>query len=216
MSGRRAVPAPRGPFPAVRGPVPAGRGPVPAGRGPRPARRGPGRALRSAALGTAWAAAGFLGGLLAAAALPVAFGLRSLTVVSGSMLPTIGVGDVVVVEPIPPAEARVGDVVSFADPEDPRRILTHRVRDLRVDGPTVTFVTKGDANTAEERWRIPVTGTIGRVVYRVPLVGRLLLPAQGRAGRLLLVVVPALALGALELRRIWRRDPGEVRDAQPA
>jgi len=190
----------------------------------RPPSSAPGRALRLGLLATAWAAAGFLFGLLAAAGLPGLLGLRSLTVLSGSMRPTLGVGDVVVVERIDPREARVGDVVSFTDPEDPRRILTHRVRDLAVEGPSVAFVTKGDANTAPERWRVPVTGTIGRVVYRVPLVGYLLVWAGSRAGRLLLVALPALALAAIELRRIWRprpeeaqgTGPREVRGAQPA
>ncbi len=175
-----------------------------------------GRALRPVVLGTAWAAVAFLAGLLAAATLPTFLGLRSLTVLSGSMRPTIDVGDVVVVERIAPGEARVGDVISFVDPDDPRRIVTHRVRDLTVEGPSVAFVTKGDANTAEERWRVPATGTVGRVLYRVPRVGYLLRWAGTRAGRLSLVVFPALAIGALELRRIWRAPPEEVRDAQPA
>jgi len=173
------------------------------------------RPLRVGLLGLAWAVGGFGFGLLAAVGLPGLLGLRSLTVLSGSMRPTIGPGDVVVVERIDPRDARVGDVISFVDPEDPRRILTHRVRDLAVEGPSVAFVTKGDANTAPERWRVPVTGTIGRVVYRVPLVGYLLVWAGSRAGRLLLVVLPALALGAIELRRIWRPRPGEVRGARP-
>ncbi|HWO69773.1 MAG TPA: signal peptidase I [Actinomycetota bacterium] len=173
------------------------------------------RPLRVGLLGLAWAVGGFGFGLLAAVGLPGLLGLRSLTVLSGSMRPTIGPGDVVVVERIDPRDARVGDVISFVDPEDPRRILTHRVRDVAVEGPSVAFVTKGDANTAPERWRVPVTGTIGRVVYRVPLVGYLLLWAGSRAGRLLLVVLPALALGAIELRRIWRPRPEEVRGAQP-
>ncbi len=174
------------------------------------------RGFRLGLLGAAWAVGGFGLGLLAAAGLPGLVGLRSLTVLSGSMRPTIGPGDVVVVERIDPREARVGDVVSFVDPEDPRRILTHRVRDLAVEGPTVAFVTKGDANSAPERWRVPATGTIGRVVYRVPLVGYLLLRAGSRAGRLLLVALPAVALGALEIRRIWRPRPEGVRGAQPA
>ena len=55
---------------------------------------------------------------LLAIAVPLAFGARPYTVLTGSMEPTISPGDVVIDERISPLEARVGDVVTFRDPED--------------------------------------------------------------------------------------------------
>ena len=187
----------------------ARRGPGPAGdRPPSPGRR--------ARILAAWAAIGLVGGLGTAITAPLIVGGTTLTVLSGSMRPTLTVGDVVLVEEVGPQEVRIGDVISFRDPHDPSRLLTHRVRDIRVEGSAVAFVTKGDANTGVERWRIPSSGGLGRVVWRVPLLGYALHWARGPVGRILLVVVPAVALGLHELWRIWRPAPEEADGAAAA
>jgi signal peptidase len=164
-----------------------------------------------------WIVGGLLFGLCMAITLPNLFGDRSLTVMSGSMEPTLRVGDVVIVDQISPLNARIGDVVTFRDPSEPTRLVTHRIRKITIANGVVRFVTKGDANTSIEHWGIPTNGTIGRVVYRVPKIGRALFWIRGRFGRLMLVVIPALLLGAYELWRIWRPtreesgEPGEVK-----
>jgi signal peptidase len=128
------------------------------------------------------------------------------------MAPTIGTGDVIVEERIAPGEARLGDVVTFTDPTVPGRLLTHRVRGMRVDDGTVLFVTRGDANTASERWSAPLDGTIGRVRYRIPLLGYLVHWLGSPFGRVLMLVLPALGLTVLLLRDIWRSPrPARVR-----
>jgi len=151
-----------------------------------------------------WAACG--AGIALALALGVAFatGDRPFTVMSGSMHPEIEVGDVVVSRPISPMQARVGDVITFRDPMDKRRMITHRLRSIEVRAGVVHAVTKGDANNTVERWTVPVGATIGRVVVRVPRIGYVLVLARSRDGRLLLIVVPVVLLGLLELVRIWR------------
>jgi signal peptidase len=59
-----------------------------------------------------WVVLGFGVGLVAIVTLPSVFGYKSLTVVSGSMEPTLGVGSVVIDEVISPLEARPGDIVT--------------------------------------------------------------------------------------------------------
>lgn len=168
-----------------------------------------------------WTLLGIAAGLLLAITIPYLLGYRSLTVLSGSMAPAFNAGDVVVAEQISPLEARIGDVVSFRDPENGSRLVTHRVRRMEVEEGSVTFVTKGDANTSVEQWKVTPDGTIGRVRYYVPKVGYALYWTRGRLGRIFLIVVPALLLGAYELVRIWRPEPEdpepeEVADAVPA
>ncbi len=149
-----------------------------------------------------WTAIGFVLALLLAAALPVALGDRSLVVLSGSMAPAIETGDVVAVAPIAPASARVGDVVTF---EHHGKLTSHRARAIERRGDEVLFTTQGDANTGQERWKVPADGRIGRVVYRVPKLGFALARIQSPAGRLGLIVLPALLLGFSLMRSIWRR-----------
>src|SRR5690348_9565847 len=76
---------------------------------------------------------GLCGGLVLAAGAPALFGFRSFTVMSGSMRPVLGVGDVVVTRPVAARDVHVGDVVTFPDPER-HELVTHRVRALHIAG----------------------------------------------------------------------------------
>lgn len=147
-------------------------------------------------------AAGFALCMTAIIALPNVVGYRALTVLSGSMEPTLETGSVVLDDVISPLEARPGDILTFKDPLR-RRLLTHRLQSMRVDGGKVQMVTLGDANDAPERWSVAVNGEVGRVAYHVPKVGflRALITRppvrQGLLGAVLL-------LGALLVVDIWR------------
>ena len=153
--------------------------------------------------------------LVLAAAVPVVFGGRSFSVLSGSMEPTISSGDLVMTGPIAPADAANGDVVTFTDPEDGSRLLTHRVATSSRHGDNYAFVTKGDANDTVERWTVPADGRIGRVMYRLPKLGYVLTLAKGR-GLILLITIPTLLLALSALWSIWRPRNEEEVDAQPA
>jgi signal peptidase len=135
---------------------------------------------------------------------PLAIGDRPHTVLTGSMEPTIAAGDVVVDEQIAPTAARVGDVVTFRDPEDQSRLITHRVRSIRRQGSHLWFVTQGDANNTTEHWRVAADGQLGRVAYTVPWVGHVAVLTHTPLGLALLLVVPLLLLGLEEIARIWR------------
>ena len=167
------------------------------------------RLARLSALAAAWAVGAFCMALLAAVALPNAIGMRSFTVMSGSMEPTIHVGDVVIDKKISPLDARPGDVVTFSDPTGRKRLITHRIRSMRVEGNTVHVVTKGDANNAVERWTVPANGRIGRVELRMWKLGYPLVYAHSRFGLIGLVAMPAFLLCLVELRKIWKTPARE-------
>ena len=149
-----------------------------------------------------WAALGLVLGLVAIVTLPTVAGYQSLTVVSGSMEPTLRTGSVVIDEVISPAEARPGDIVTFQDPLRPRQ-LTHRLQKVRVEGDTFYMVTLGDANDAPERWNVPRDGQIGRVVAHLPKLGYARAALGTRYARLGALGI-VLALGAVLLVDMWR------------
>jgi signal peptidase I len=162
---------------------------------------------RRIANGFGWAilvAGAFLALIIAG---PLVLGDHPRTDLSGSMEPAISPGDVVINEQIKPWEAHVGDIVTFRDPQDQKKLLTHRVVSIRRHDSHMFFVTKGDANNTREHWRVPASGQIGRVVYTVPWVGHIAVFARTKLGWMLLVGIPLLLLGAEELRRIWRPRP---------
>lgn len=171
---------------------------------------------RCLGLGALWALGGLILCLLLAGAAPLALGDHSYVVRSGSMTPTIETGDVVVAQPIDPLSARVGQIVTFKDPDGSGRLLSHRVRAVHRNGTDVSFVTQGDANTGEEKWNVPVDGQIGRVLYRIPKIGYALVWTQVPGGRIGLIVIPALLLVVFALSRIWRTPREEGFDAPQA
>jgi signal peptidase len=158
---------------------------------------------RLVAVALCWAALGLVLGTALVGGAPALLGYTSLTVLSGSMEPTIDTGDVTVGRPIAAEEARRGDVITFREPGTDR-LVTHRLRTMRVVDGVAQMVTKGDANNAPERWRIPVRGKVSRVLYRVPKLGYARSLVGSPLGRMLLLVLPAVLLGALVVRRIWR------------
>ena len=120
--------------------------------------------------------------------------------------------DTYVDQPIHPSQIRVGDIVTFQDPEQTRTI-THRVRRIDISEGQAHVITRGDANDTVEKWQIPVNGKVGRVEYQVPKIGYPVTWSHTRDGRLAMVSLPALLLTIMALVKIWRSDekgdPGE-------
>jgi signal peptidase len=110
---------------------------------------------------------------LAVAVVPALAGARPLTVLSGSMEPSLPVGSTVVVRPEPVEGIAVGDVVTFTDREEgggETRVVTHRVIEVR---PGPEFVTMGDANNAPDQGVVLPADVLGVQWYHVPYVGLL-------------------------------------------
>jgi signal peptidase len=116
-----------------------------------------------------------LAGLLATALAPRAVGLEATVVVSGSMAPQIRSGDVVLTRPGTGPDLRPGQVVLFADPQRPGRLLLHRLASFDAQG---RLVTRGDANQSDDAVHVAPSDVHGVAVLRVPFVG---LPALWRA-----------------------------------
>lgn len=137
-----------------------------------------------------------------------------LTILSGSMEPSLPVGSLAVVVPVEPQDVQIGQVVTYLpNPDDPTAV-THRVTGIthRADGGR-TFTLQGDANASPDA---PVQDfqVRARVLYAVPLLGYLNSAFNGaERSAAVVVVAAALLLWALRLWwRAWRGRPGQRRD----
>ena len=167
------------------------------------------RLARGLARFVLFVAVGLAIGIGAALLAPFAFDARPLVVLSGSMEPALGTGDVTVVRQVAPVDARPGDIVTFRDPADAERLITHRVRSMTIQGDAVEFVTRGDANNVSERWRVAANGEIGRVLYRIPELGWVLSFARAKGLFVLLLGAALVLLVVFELMAIWRPERDE-------
>ena len=145
-----------------------------------------------------------LGVVLAAISLATVLGHSSWLIErSDSMAPYLRAGDLLAVQKVKPRNARVGDVVTFKEPSRPGILLTHRVVEKTRKGDSYEFVTRGDANTGTERWSVKADGTIGKLLVRVPKVGKFVSWLGRPPVRFLFLTVASLLLAVEILRRIW-------------
>ncbi|WP_052436818.1 signal peptidase I [Georgenia sp. SUBG003] len=151
---------------------------------------------------------------LAIIVIPRAMGWVPLTVLTGSMEPTIPTGSQVVVEPLEgerdAAQLRIGDVVTFMPYPDDPTLVTHRIvsRSIGTDG-SVSFTTQGDANDAADPWQITATQLRGEVRYHVPYAGYLANALDGTQKSTGIVAVAVLLFGYAALQLV-----GAARDAR--
>ncbi|CAG0982889.1 partial signal peptidase I, partial [Anaerolineae bacterium] len=95
------------------------------------------------------------------------FGVRPTLIASGSMVPRLDVGDVVITREVLAENVEVNDIIRFR--QEGAHIL-HRVVDIQKDGSKITFITRGDANNTDDP---PVLASAleGKVVLTVPKIG---------------------------------------------
>lgn len=111
-------------------------------------------------------------------------GVESFVVLSGSMEPALSPGDLVIVRP---GSYGPGDVVSF---ERGSAVVTHRLVEQTADG----WITRGDANDADDPRPVPTDRIVGEVVLSIPLYGRLVRFVGTPVGYVVTVLVPGLVL----------------------
>jgi signal peptidase I len=139
-------------------------------------------------------------------------GFRVMIVTSGSMVPTFGPGDAVVVRPGGAGGVRPGNVITFRAP-GVHGMTTHRVLSVRVIKGTRWFQTKGDANSTSDPNLVPGDAVYGREVLTLPGLGRFLYMALTPKGKLALLGLPLCFLVAQEagvLLRARRRRPEQI------
>lgn len=116
-------------------------------------------------------------------------------VLSGSMEPAIGVGDVVLVAETPIEAVEPGDVVTFRAHEGADTTYTHRVVEVVHDERGTVLTTKGDANDEPDPMAVNDAMLVGTVEHTVPHLGTVVAAAQSELVFLALVVLSVLTVG---------------------
>jgi len=122
-----------------------------------------------------------------------------MVVSSESMVPTLNVGDIILVRGINPTAITVGTIIIFHSPYDYQMPIVHRVRSITREGNSFYFETKGDNNPAPDGWRVPEKNLMGAYVAKLPYVGLISLELRGPLGITLIILLIALIV-AIEYR----------------
>lgn len=147
-------------------------------------------ALSAAVTVFQWLVLGVVAAIIAVTiVVPRVMGAVPLTILTGSMSPTIEPGDIVVVKPVPTSDLSIGSVITFQPESDDPDLVTHRVVSVSIDseGSIASLTTRGDANGADDD-PIKPAQVKGKVVYTVPYVGYLTPSGYGR------VIIPSILI----------------------
>lgn len=122
----------------------------------------------------------------------------ALAVVSTSMLPTLNVGDLIIVQGITPeqlnAQYITGDVVVFRDSGNVERLIVHRAVKIENVSGVYTITTHGDNNPLGSTETFSQDKLIGKVVGKVPYVGNLALITHSLGNTYFLIVFVIIAI----------------------
>jgi len=92
---------------------------------------------------------------------------------SGSMVPTLEVGDIIIVNGNAGFDDLVDEeIIVFHEPGFGSKVIVHRIENI-LDDSTREIITKGDHNAVVDKWRVTDEDYIGKVILSIPKVGYL-------------------------------------------
>ena len=117
---------------------------------------------------------------------PNIFGFKPFIVLSGSMESKINVGDLVFVKEVNPSKLQVGDIIAFRDSEN--IVTTHRIVDIETKDNELCFVTKGDANNANDDGIVYSNMVEGKYQTKIAKLGNAILFIQQPVGFVIMLM----------------------------
>lgn len=124
-------------------------------------------------------------------------------IVSGSMEPKIHVYDVIVSKRVDPSSLKKGDVITFKS-NDTRfygATITHRIIQ-EVDKSKGIYRTQGDANNVSDEALTVGDNILGKVVMKIPQLGRIQAFVASKAGWLIVILIPCLAIISYDIVKL--------------
>lgn len=115
---------------------------------------------------------------------PNVLGYKTFSIISGSMSPTIKVGDIVIVKE--EKNLKVNDIISFRREGE---IITHRIINIAEEKNQKKYITKGDSNNAVDDSYVYYKDIEGKVIKRIPKLGSVMMILQKRIVILLIIFI---------------------------
>lgn len=127
------------------------------------------------------------------------------TIISGSMLPTIKVYDVVVnLRVDDPSKLHEGYVITFISQSKINYgdTITHRINKITYDNGTYYFTTKGDNNLVPDESQVEFNNIIGKVILKIPQLGQAQFFLLKQGSKLFLILIPSFGILIYDLLKM--------------
>ena len=121
--------------------------------------------------------------------IPNFFGYKNFIVLTGSMEPTLNIGDIVFVKET--TDIKEQDIISF---KVNNAIVTHRVIEIKKENEKTFYITKGDANSGKDTELLRIENIEGKYCFKISYFGNIILFFQKHIGIIILFLTLGIAL----------------------
>lgn len=134
---------------------------------------------------------------------------NAYVVLSGSMLPSIQIKDIVVTKKVAEEELEIGDIITFISPDS--RFggisITHRIVDKYYDESTgsYSYRTRGDNNNVADSALVPNNNILGKVILKIPKLGYLQDILSSKGGLIIVVLIPCLVILSYDIMKLLKK-----------
>lgn len=120
---------------------------------------------------------------------PDILGKKAFVIVSGSMIPEIQIGDVVIVNDT--TDVKENDIIAFRNHST---VIVHRIiKTMDIDGKTM-YQTKGDNNNIADIELVSESNIEGVYIGKIPYIGKLLMFLYNNLAIIVVVVIIILII----------------------
>lgn len=120
------------------------------------------------------------------------FGYRAYIVLTGSMEPSINIGDVVIIKKSEKDKIQVGSIITFkADGQE--TTVTHRIVEILEDNGQPIYITKGDHNNANDPDLVKYENIQGIMLFKVGKIGKIITELLTGTGLIVMIIVIAIS-----------------------
>ncbi len=129
------------------------------------------------------------------------------TIISPSMEPNIKVFDVVFVKKTNVKKLKEGDIITFYSTNTffGNTPITHRIVEiLQLPDVEIAFRVKGDANSVPDEEKVIPSNIIGKVMFKVPKLGKMQYYLASKKGWIIAILVPSLLILGYDVFKIIR------------
>lgn len=133
------------------------------------------------------------------------FGLY--TIISPSMTGTLNVYDVAFTMRIDTDKLKEGDIITFYSTNSffGGTPITHRIIEVvNVPNSGKMFKVKGDANPKADEEKVIPSNVVGKVMFKIPQLGRVQFFLASKGGWIIAIMIPALVIISYDIYKIFR------------
>ena len=127
-------------------------------------------------------------------------------IVTPSMVPTIKIDDAIVVKRVDNDKYKVGDIITFKSKDSNYEGLavTHRIVEKHsISDKTSVYTTKGDNNKVIDPVSVKTDAIYGKVLFKVPYVGKVQDFLSHPANYLYCLLIPAIVFVLYDVMKIF-------------